>query len=71
MSDCRDIAFSAGSACASGSGRPSHVLKAIGLLDADARSSIRLGFGRYTTEAGLMDALDRMVGAADAQQAVS
>ena len=71
MSDCRDIAFSAGSACASGSGRPSHVLKAIGLLDADARSSIRLGFGRYTTEAGLMDALDRLVSAADAQQAVS
>ena len=71
MSDCRDIAFSAGSACASGSGRPSHVLKAIGLLDADARSSIRLGFGRYTTEAGLMDALNRIVGATDAQQAVS
>ena len=28
MSDCRNIMFSAGSACASGSGRPSHVLKA-------------------------------------------
>ena len=50
MSECRDIAFSAGSACASGSGRPSHVLRAIGLTDAQAKSSIRLGFGRYTTE---------------------
>lgn len=49
MSECRDIAFSAGSACASGSGRPSHVLRAIGLSDAQAKSSLRLGFGRYTT----------------------
>lgn len=49
MSDCRRVMFSAGSACASGSGRPSHVLRAIGLTDAQAKSSIRLGFGRYTT----------------------
>ena len=49
ISECREIAFSAGSACASGSGRPSHVLRAIGLTDAQAKSSIRLGFGRYTT----------------------
>jgi cysteine desulfurase len=67
MSDCRDVAFSAGSACASGSGRPSHVLRAIGLSDAEARSSIRLGWGRYTTEAELAGALDRLVAAADAQ----
>lgn len=60
MSDLRDIAFSAGSACASGSGRPSHVLKAIGLSDADARSSIRLGFGRYTTEEELLTACQRI-----------
>jgi cysteine desulfurase len=68
MSDCRDVAFSAGSACASGSGRTSHVLKAIGLLDAEARASIRLGFGRYTSEAELREGLDRIVAAADAQQ---
>ncbi len=49
MSDCRQVMFSAGSACASGSGRPSHVLRAIGLSEAEAKSSIRLGFGRYTT----------------------
>ncbi len=49
MSDCRNVMFSAGSACASGSGRTSHVLKAIGLSDKQAKSSIRLGWGRYTT----------------------
>ncbi len=68
MSNCRDLAFSAGSACASGSGRPSHVLRALGLSDAQARSSIRLGWGRYTTEAELTEALDRIVTAADAQR---
>ena len=68
MSDCRDIAFSAGSACASGSGRSSHVLRAIGLTESQARSSIRLGFGRYTTEDELVTAIDRIVAAADAQR---
>jgi len=47
MSDVRAVAFSAGSACASGSGRPSHVLAALGLEPAAIKSSIRLGFGRY------------------------
>jgi len=69
MSDLRDICFSAGSACASGSGRASHVLRAIGLSEAQARSSIRLGFGRDTTEAELSEAVARIVEAA-AQQRV-
>ena len=68
MSDLRDIAFSAGSACASGSGRPSHVLRAIGLSDAEARSSIRIGFGRYTQEEELVRAINRIVEAADDQR---
>jgi cysteine desulfurase len=68
MSECRDIAFSAGSACASGSGRPSHVLRAIGLDDAAARSSIRIGFGRYTTEEELIEALQRIGAAARGQR---
>ena len=68
VSDCRDIAFSAGSACASGSGRPSHVLRAIGLSDAQARSSIRLGFGRYTTDDDVRAGLDAIVAAAERQR---
>ncbi len=67
MSDLRDVAFSAGSACASGSGRSSHVLRAIGLTEAQARSSIRLGFGRYTTETELRDAIDAIVATTEAQ----
>jgi cysteine desulfurase len=67
ISELRTVAFSAGSACASGSGRPSHVLKAIGLTDAQARSSIRLGFGRTTTEAEIDEALTLITAAADRQ----
>ncbi len=49
MSELRHIAFSAGSACGSGTGKPSRVLSARGLDPRTAKSSIRLGFGRYTT----------------------
>lgn len=48
ISDAREVALSLGSACASGSGRPSHVLRALGLSENEARSSLRIGFGRYT-----------------------
>jgi cysteine desulfurase len=68
MSDCRTVMFSAGSACASGSGRPSHVLRAIGLADAEAKSSIRLGFGRYTTADEIDEAAALINAAADAQE---
>jgi cysteine desulfurase len=67
MSDCRTIMFSAGSACASGSGRPSHVLKAIGLSDRQAKSSIRLGFGRYTTAQDIETAAAAIIAAAKEQ----
>jgi cysteine desulfurase len=67
LSECRDVAFSLGSACASGSGRPSHVLQAIGLSKKEAQSAIRLGFGRYTTQVELERAAEAINRAASRQ----
>jgi len=67
ISDVRTVAVSLGSACASGSGRPSHVLKAIGLSDGEARGSVRIGFGRYTTADELEEAATLLNKAATAQ----
>ncbi|MBU1253836.1 MAG: aminotransferase class V-fold PLP-dependent enzyme [Alphaproteobacteria bacterium] len=67
MSEVRDVMFSAGSACASGSGRTSHVLEAIGLSAKRAKSSIRLGWGRYTTLDEIEQAAEKINAAAKAQ----
>lgn len=48
--DQREIYASSGSACMSGSRRPSHVLKAMGCTDEAAASAVRFSFGKYTTE---------------------
>lgn len=45
----RDIAASGGSSCASGTGQPSHVLRAMGVADGDAANSIRIALGEPST----------------------
>lgn len=67
MSDARNIAFSLGSACGSGSGKVSHVLRAMGMSEAEARASIRLGWGRYTKEEDLRAGLEAICQAAQLQ----
>lgn len=48
--DLRGVALSAGSACASASVKPSHVLTAMGLTEEEARESVRFSFGKDNTE---------------------
>jgi cysteine desulfurase len=56
-----DLAVSSGSACASLSGQPSYVLRALGRSDRLAQSSLRLSLGRYTTAAEVDYAAARIV----------
>lgn len=51
-----------GSACHAGIGASSHVLKAIGLTDAQARSTLRFSLGRPTTRQNILETADRIAG---------
>jgi cysteine desulfurase len=56
----RDLAVSSGSACTSASLEPSYVLRALGLNDEMAHSSIRFSIGRYTSEQDVDDAIAKV-----------
>ena len=55
------LAASTGAACTSGIPEPSHVLRALGLSEAEAESSIRFSFGRFTTDDEVEQAADLVV----------
>jgi cysteine desulfurase len=56
----RDIAVSTGSACTSATLEPSHVLRALGVSDTLAHSSLRMGLGRFTTEGDIDHVIARL-----------
>ena len=61
---CPGIAISTGSACTSASVEPSYVLRALGLSEADADSTIRIRLGRFTTSEEVDFAIDALAAAA-------
>ena len=61
LGDLKDLAVSSGSACTSAKKKPSHVLQALGLDEATALSSVRIGLGRFNTEEEVDHAIDVIV----------
>ena len=62
--DDEGVCASAGSSCASGAMEPSHVLAAMGVARADARTALRLSLGRTTTDEDVARGIDAVVAGA-------
>ncbi len=71
MMGIRDLAVSSGSACTSASLEPSYVLRALGVEEELAHTSLRIGIGRFTTEAEIDYAVDTLVEAVEKLRAMS
>jgi len=63
MMGIKDLCVSSGSACTSASLEPSYVLRALGVEEELAHTSLRIGFGRFTTEQDVDYAVEHIVGA--------
>ena len=61
MQALKNVAFSAGSACATDKGMGSHVLRAIGLTPNQMNSTIRVGLGRFNTQEEVNYFIDRVL----------
>ena len=61
MMGIKDLAVSSGSACTSASLEPSYVLRALGVEEELAHTSLRIGIGRFTTEKEIDKSVDDIV----------
>jgi cysteine desulfurase len=68
---CKDIALSSGSACTSATLEPSYVLRALGVEEELAHTSLRIGLGRFTTEQDVDYAVEHIVESVQRLRAMS
>jgi cysteine desulfurase len=67
LADLRGLALSSGAACASAANKNSYVLEALGVPDTIAQASLRIGFGRMTSDAEIDMAIEKLIAAVRAQ----